>query len=80
MQQNIKNLVFADFCRNVKRLRRAHKLTQQELADIMGIEKAAARRLEAGIVPQMIRSSALLHLAQYFQLELYQLFLPDGQS
>lgn len=46
----------------------------------MGIEKAAARRLEAGIVPQMIRSSALLHLAQYFQLELYQLFLPDGQS
>ena len=58
----------ANFCTNVKRLRRCHGLSKKNMAAICGIGVATLERLENGCFPARMGAGVMLRLADHFDL------------
>ena len=71
MIQNRKEHVF---CENVKALRMEHQLSKRKMAQIMGVGILTLNQLEQGILPQRLKASVLLRLADHFDCSTDELF------
>lgn len=67
------------FCDNILFLRKVHRLSQRQLAKIMGISVYCLRKLEQGMMPGSFGSDAILLAARHFHLRPARLFTPREQ-
>ena len=68
-----------NFCKNIKWLRERNRLSQEEMAVIMGIAPSALRMIEAGRIPQQLSANVIIILAARFSIKACELFSPlDG--
>ena len=58
--------VSMNICRNVRYLRRKHRMTQATLADLLGIGCGSLRRLEAGNLPARFNCNNLCRVCDVF--------------
>ena len=65
-----------NFCKNVKWLRERNRLSQEEMAVIMGIAPSALRMIEAGRIPQQLSANVIIILAARFSIKSHELFSP----
>ena len=54
------------FCENIRKLRRHSRLTQKQMAEIMGISVYGIRQLEKGMLTSRITWCTLRRLHKYF--------------
>ena len=52
---------------NIRRLRIQHKMTQEELGSVLGVQKSAIRKYESGMVENIPRSS-IQKMAELFNV------------
>ena len=52
---------------NIRRLRIQHKMTQEELGNVLGVQKSAIRKYESGMVENIPRSS-IQKMAELFNV------------
>ena len=64
-------------CYNLKFLKIKHGLTQEELANIGNIDKKSIAKLLHHKIPEKTGFYFLANIAEYFGLEIHQLFLLD---
>jgi len=62
------------FCDNVRFLRKAHGLSQKEMAKIMGIGVGGLRIIERGTVPPRLDVFVLICLSDHFHISCDSLF------
>lgn len=65
-----------NFGENVYLLRKAHRLSQKEMAQIMGVSLYCQRKAEQGIFTNSLYMDALEKLCRYFSLRPADLFMP----
>ena len=68
------------FGENVRHLRMARRITQKELAEIMGIGVKSLRRIEQGDFPAKFDATHLYCLTEYFHVSVTALFTPVNWS
>ncbi len=60
-------MIMVDMGERIKSLRESHKMTQEELGAIIGVQKSAVRKYEKGEVQNLKRSS-IKKLADHFNV------------
>lgn len=73
----VANAVRRMFCRNVHVLREKHRLSEQDMAHIMGISVEGLKALEKGRIPEEFQMDMVFHLAEHFQLVPRDLLMPQ---
>lgn len=66
----------AEFCRNILRLRKVSRLTQKEMAKILGCSVRSLSMLEHGKFPERLGVEVIFRAARYFHISPGELFLP----
>lgn len=66
------------FGENIRFLRKAHGLTQKQMAQIMGISLYCLQKTEQGFFPNSLYMDALLRTARHFHLHPALLFTPQN--
>ena len=66
----------ATFCRNIRYLRKKHKLTQKEMAEKLCISVGYVRMLEQGKVPARMQATVLLDTRASFGISPDDLLRP----
>lgn len=61
-------------CSNIKKLRKAHNLTQRQMAEICKISVASLRKLENNIIPPRLSVEILFNIYKHFDLTPSELF------
>ena len=72
MNEDVKNL----FGNNLKRLRKNKKMSQMQLADIVGMTFTFISDIENG--KKWVSPESISKLAEALDVEVYYLFLPEG--
>ena len=54
------------FCNNIRLLRRVYRLTQKDMAKVLGISVHSLAKLEQGILPPHISSEVLIYINYCF--------------
>ena len=62
------------FCKNIKYLRVANKLSKTKMAKMLGISVKSLNYIENGIIPKGLGCNAIFRLSKYFKLTPAQLF------
>ena len=57
-----------NFCRNVSYIRRIHKLTQKQMAEILGVSVSSVRKMEAGREIPRLSGQMLCRVCDAFDL------------
>lgn len=65
-----------DFCRNIRCLRKIYRLTQKQMAEILGCSVRSVSMLEHGKLPEMLGASVILRASRYFHISSSELFVP----
>ena len=68
------------FNKNIAYLRRTHRLTQKEMARILGIGTESLRKMEKGITPAKLDCFVLLRAEQHFHIPLADLMKIDLEA
>ena len=71
---------FEYFSENICYLRKANNLSQQQMAQILGIGLASLRTIESGKIPPRLGCDVLFHAARYFRLRPNDLFSPLSKN
>ena len=56
----------ANFCENVKKLRKKYQLTKKQMANILHIGIKSLSAIEKGIIPRRLRVDVLIYIHDYF--------------
>ena len=64
---------------NLFLLRKVHRLSQKEMAQIMGVSVYCVRKAEQGIFAQSLTAQALVNLSRHFHIRPSSFFLPASQ-
>lgn len=71
---NINKLQVTTFCNNIKKIRKAHNLSQKQMAEICKISVASLRKIENNILPPRLTVEILFNLCEYFNYSASELF------
>ena len=63
------------FFENIRYLRKKHRLTQKQMAEILGIGIKSLSLIERGILPPRLSGAVLLRAEEYFKIPLKDMFL-----
>lgn len=63
-----------NFCRNVRRLRLLHQLSQNQMAQLMRIGVKSLRKIESGVIPPRLSCEVLCYLHNAFDVSTETLF------
>lgn len=63
-----------NFCRNVRRLRLLHQLSQNQMAQVMRIGVKSLRKIESGVIPPRLSCEVLCYLQNAFGVPRETLF------
>ena len=66
------------FGENIRLLRKAHGLSQKQMAKIMGITLYCFRKTEQGFFPNSLTMDAALRVARHFHMPPALLFTPQN--
>lgn len=55
-------------CKNIRYLRHIHKLSQMEMARILGISIGSLRKMERGVLPRCFRAHTVCKICDHFQI------------
>lgn len=69
----------AILAQNIRLLRRTHRLTAKETAEIMSISADALELLESGELPLCMDVESLFRLSKYFNIPIADLFRPTAE-
>lgn len=64
---------------NLRLLRKVHRLSQKDMAKIMGVSIYCVRKAEQGVFPPSLHADALLALSHYFHLRPSTFFAPTEE-
>ena len=64
---------------NLFLLRKVHRLSQKEMAKIMGVSVYCVRKAEQGIFAQSLTAQAHVNLSRHFHIRPSSFFLPASQ-
>lgn len=67
----------SNLCQNIAKLRKAHRLTRKQMAEIMGISTKSLEKIESGILPLRFGCNALVRLRNAFSIPVSLLFSGD---
>lgn len=65
------------FCYNIRFLKNKYDLTQQQLAEIGKVDIRQVAKILKRQAPEKVKLEFLINVAEYFKLEVNQLFLLD---
>lgn len=63
----------------IKELRKARKMTQEELGELLGVKKAAVQKYEKGEIVNL-KVSTIKRLCEIFEITPGQLIFPDAEE
>ena len=67
------------FGENIFLLRKVHRLSQKELAKIMGVSVYCVRKAEQGVFANSLCADALVNLSRHFRLRISTLLAPQEE-
>lgn len=63
----------------IKELRKARKMTQEELGELLGVKKAAVQKYEKGEIVNL-KASTIRRLCEIFEITSDQLIFPEAEE
>ncbi|MBQ6830933.1 MAG: hypothetical protein IJO59_07415 [Clostridia bacterium] len=64
------------FCRNVAWIKQRYRLTNRQMAEILGVGEGSVRKVLSGEIPERLSAQVIIRLAKRFSYRPSEWFLP----